>query len=143
MFSEGRETSVALPINILMVEDRLDDADLAIMALKRARIRNHVWVVHDGEAALSFLRSRARPQPDLVLLDLNLPRLNGREVLEAIRADPALCELPVIVLTGFEPLQHPRVEELADAFLTKPVNFLTLATAVKDLAGVGWQLVKL
>jgi CheY-like chemotaxis protein len=88
---------------ILLVEDSPADVELTRQALADAKVANHVHVVEDGEVAMSFLRREGRyadaPVPDLILLDLNLPRKDGREVLAEIKADPRLKTIPVVVLT--------------------------------------------
>ena len=86
-------------IEILLVEDSEADARLTVEALKEAKVRNTIQVAPDGETALEILRDPARRRPDLILLDLNLPGLDGREVLAEIKADPALAIIPVVVLT--------------------------------------------
>ncbi len=91
------------PIEILLVEDNPGDVRLTVEAFKEAKLRNHLHVAHDGQDALNFLRRRGKhadaPRPDLILLDLNLPRKDGREVLGEVKADPELKQIPVIVLT--------------------------------------------
>jgi CheY-like chemotaxis protein len=92
------------PVEILLVEDSPDDADLMIEALREGRLAVHVTVLEDGEQAVEYLRgaSDAAPtvRPDLVLLDLYLPRKNGHEVLAEIKRDPALRRIPVVILTS-------------------------------------------
>src|SRR3954468_15415092 len=91
------------PIEILLVEDNPGDVRLTIEALKEAKVRNHLSVAKDGVEALAFLRREgqygAAPRPDLMLLDLNLPRKDGREVLAEIKEDPSLRSIPVVILT--------------------------------------------
>ena len=135
------------PITILMVEDSEDDIDLTLRGLERAKLQNRIWTVRDGVEALAFLRREApyqdAPRPDLVLLDLNLPKLDGREVLVRIREDPRLRELPVVVLTVSDSEQERSAARAADAFMTKPVDFQQLAKLVRMIAGLGWSIVKL
>src|SRR5439155_21629732 len=92
------------PIYILRVEDDPSDVELTRRALRRAKLQNRVWVVADGVEALAVLRRegphRGVPRPDLVLLDLKLPNLDGRDVLMRIREEPRWQRLPVVVLTG-------------------------------------------
>ena len=92
-----------VPIEILLVEDNPGDVDLAREALENSKIRNTLSVVGDGEEALAFLRRRgkyaAAPRPDLILLDLNLPKKSGREVLAEIKSDDYFKRIPVVVLT--------------------------------------------
>ncbi len=89
------------PIEILLIEDNPGDVRLTFEAFKEAKLRNHLHVAQDGQDALDFLRRRGKyadaPRPDLILLDLNLPRKDGREVLGEIKADPELRRIPVIV----------------------------------------------
>ena len=91
-------------IDILLVEDNEGDAHLTREALKRAKVSNRVHTTSDGVEAMQFLRREGpfadAPRPDLVLLDLNLPNMDGREVLEAIKADPALRTIPIVVVTS-------------------------------------------
>src|SRR5690349_14551406 len=136
----------ANPITILMVEDNEDDIALAMRGLERAKLQNRIWTVRDGVDALAFLRREApyeaAPRPDLVLLDLNLPKLDGRDVLLRIRADPHLRDLPVVVLTASESEQERLAVSAADAFLTKPVDFEQLAKLVQMITDLGWSIVK-
>src|SRR5262245_63778830 len=92
------------PIEILLVEDNPRDARLPREALAHSKVRNNLHHARDGEEAIAFLRREGRfgasPTPDLVLLDLNLPRRDGREVLEDIKRDPSLMHIPVVILTS-------------------------------------------
>ena len=91
-------------IHILLVEDNPGDVRLTVEALRDAKVANELHVVGDGEEAIRFLHQEGRyvdaPRPDIVLLDLNLPRLDGRDVLAAIKTDPDLAKIPIIVLTS-------------------------------------------
>ena len=91
------------PVEILLIEDNPGDARLALEAIREARVRNHLHWVTDGVEALAFLHREGRhgnaPRPDLILLDLNLPRKDGREVLAEIKSDDNLKRIPVVVLT--------------------------------------------
>ena len=129
-----------LPIQILLVEDSPGDVRLTQEVLRNARIANDLHVVGDGEEAMAFLRRDGeyadRPRPDLVLLDLNLPRKNGLEVLEEMRADERLRSIPVIVLTSSAARQD--VEDCyargANAFVVKPLEldeFMDLIGAIR------------
>src|SRR5437867_3723886 len=135
------------PITILMVEDSEEDIELTLRGFERAKLQNRIWTVRDGVEALAFLRREApyqeAPRPDLVLLDLNLPKLDGREVLARMRADPRLRELPVVVLTVSNSEQERSAARTADAFITKPADFQQLAKLVQMIAGLGWSIVKL
>ncbi len=142
----GHMGDAANPINILLVEDSPDDAALTLRALRRAKLQNHVWTVQDGLEALAFLRGepphRGASRPDLVLLDLNLPKLDGRDVLLRIREDARLHTLPVVVLTASDQEQERLAAIGADAFLTKPVDFERLGWVVRVIANFGWAIVK-
>src|SRR5438128_11908904 len=135
------------PITILMVEDSEEDIELTLRGLERAKLQNRIWTVRDGVQALAFLRREApyqdAPRPDLILLDLNLPKLDGREALARMREDPRLRELPVVVLTASDSEQERSTVRAADAFMTKPVDFQQLANLVRMIAGLGWSIVKL
>src|SRR5438876_6559782 len=100
------------PIEILLVEDSPDDACLTIEALKDGKVRNRVSHVEDGEEAIAFLRQErghaAAPRPDLILLDLCLPRKSGREVLEEIKQDPELKRIPVVIMTTVDDREQIR-----------------------------------
>jgi CheY-like chemotaxis protein len=125
------------PIEILMVDDSMGDIRLAQEALKEARVRNRLSVVHDGEEAMAFLRRQDgfadAPRPDLVLLDLNMPRMDGRQVLAEIKGDPALRSIPVVVLTTSEAeADIVKAYDLhANAYITKPVDLEAFLDAVK------------
>lgn len=126
-------------IEILMVEDNPGDVRLTVEALKDAKIANRLHVVADGVAALEFLRRsapyEAAPRPDLILLDLNLPRKNGREVLAEIKSDPALMTIPVVILTTSRAEEDVlRAYSLhANCYITKPVDFIQFITIVKTI----------
>jgi CheY-like chemotaxis protein len=117
------------PAQILLVEDSPGDVRLTREALHDAKICNELHVVRDGVSALAFLRGEGEyagaPRPDIVLLDLNLPRKDGREVLEEVKADPDLRTIPVVVLTTSEADEDIlRSYDLhANAYVTKPVDF--------------------
>jgi two-component system cell cycle response regulator len=135
------------PIEILLVEDEPGDVELTQLALTQAKLQNRLSVVTDGEDALAFLRGEApfeaTLRPDVVLLDLKLPRRDGRDVLEEMRQDPELRDIPVVILTGTN-AEHAQLEALhPDAFLTKPVDFERLAQAVGTVANLGFTIVKL
>jgi two-component system, chemotaxis family, response regulator Rcp1 len=127
------------PAEVLLIEDNYGDAVLTREAFRSARIANNLVVVGDGEEALRLLRregtSADRPWPDLILLDLNLPRMDGHEVLEAIKADPSLRRIPVLVLTGLK----ADVAALdgaglgADGYITKPIDIDHLEQIVASL----------
>jgi len=142
-----KRSSEPRPIEILLVEDNLGDVQLARRALQRAKLLNRMSVVGNGVEALAFLRGEAPfdgvGPPDVVLLDLNLPKKDGRDVLHEIRHDRQLRDIPVVILTATD-AEHADLEALhADAFLTKPVDFARLAQAVRSVANLGLTIVKL
>lgn len=126
-------------INVLLVEDSLPDVELTQQAFKDAKFCNPLFVVRDGEQALRFLRRQTpfenAERPDLVLLDLNLPKVNGREVLAAIRADPRLSLLPVVILTTSQSEEDViRSYQLkANAYVTKPVDASSFISIVRQI----------
>ncbi len=119
----------ARPVEILLVEDSPTDTRLTIEALHEGKVANNLTHVEDGVEALAFLRREGRyasaPRPDLILLDLNLPRKDGREVLEELKNDPTLKTIPVVVLTTSRADQDIlRSYQLhANCYITKPVDF--------------------
>jgi CheY-like chemotaxis protein len=128
------------PIEILLVEDSPSDAELTLEALHDAKVANRVNVVEDGVYAMEFLRRQGRwanaPRPDVILLDLNLPRKDGREVLAEIKNDENLKSIPVVVLTSSRAEQDVlRSYNLhANCYITKPVDlqqFLTVVRAIE------------
>jgi two-component system, chemotaxis family, response regulator Rcp1 len=129
------------PIEILMVEDNPGDVRLTLEALKEGKVRNNLHTVADGEEAMNFLRRQGAyskvPRPDLVLLDLNLPKKNGREVLAEIKDDPDLKRIPVVILTVSEAEQDiiKSYNLHANCYITKPVNleqFIQVVRSIED-----------
>lgn len=126
-------------VEILLVEDNPGDARLTFEALKEGRITNHLHHVTDGEQALMFLRRQGpyhdAPTPHIVLLDLNLPRRNGREVLAEIKQDPELRAIPVIALTTSSARDDVNACYAlgANAYVVKPVEFDRFLEAVRAL----------
>ncbi|MCL4111409.1 UNVERIFIED_CONTAM: hypothetical protein GTU68_032317 [Idotea baltica] len=127
------------PVKILLVEDSPTDADLAIRALQQGRLNNQVTHVSDGVEAMSFLRNEGDYQtaerPDLILLDLNMPRMDGRQVLQNIRADSTLKSIPVVVLTTSD--QEADVAAAYDlfsnAYIVKPVNLERFFGIIREI----------
>ena len=132
-------TSEGRPIEILLVEDSPSDTDLTLEALKDFKVRNHVSVAEDGVMALQFLRRQGpyadAPRPDLIMLDLNLPRKDGREVLAEIKKDDNLRPIPIVVLTTSRADQDIlRAYQLnANCYITKPVDFNQFLEVVRSI----------
>lgn len=140
------------PFTILMADDDADDRDFTRSAMQESRLSNDLRCVEDGEELLDYLYRRGRyadprdsPRPGLILLDLNMPRLDGREALREIKADPALRNIPVVVLTTSKTEEDIlRSYNLgANCFITKPVTFEGLVEVVKVLDKHWFQLVEL
>ena len=137
------------PIEILLVEDNPGDVDLAREALEAGKVCNSLHVVSDGEAALAFLRQQGKfagaPRPGLVLLDLNLPKLSGREVLAAIKEDADLRRIPVVILTTSKAEEDIlRSYNLhANCYITKPIDLNQFFKVVQGIADFWFTIVKL
>src|SRR5262245_57951002 len=139
-------------IEILMADDDPDDCLMASRALKAYRLRNGIRFVEDGEELLDYLRRRgkyaepgAAPTPGIILLDLNMPKMDGREALAAIKADPELRKIPVVVLTTSQAEEDIlRTYDLGvNSYITKPVTFQGLAEVMKALSVYWFEIVKL
>jgi CheY-like chemotaxis protein len=137
------------PIEILLVEDSLADVRLTEEAFRDAKVLNHMSVATDGAEAMQFLRREGphaeAPRPDLILLDLNLPRKDGRQVLQEIKDDPNLRRIPVVVLTTSRAEEDVlRAYDLhANCYITKPVDFLQFISVVRSIEGFWLSVVKL
>jgi CheY-like chemotaxis protein len=133
------ELDAARPIEILLVEDDPGDVLMTREALDDSKVINNLHVVDNGEEAVAFLCRDGdhadAPRPDLVLLDLNLPRLDGREVLARVKADDDLRRIPVVVLTTSEAEEDVlRSYDLhANAYVTKPVDFEQFAKVIRQI----------
>ena len=137
------------PAELLLVEDNYGDVLLAREAFRRAKIANNLSVAGDGEEALKMLRREGayadQARPDLILLDLNLPRMGGREVLLAIKADPNLQRVPVIVLTSSNADSDllKSYELSANGYIVKPVDFDRLREIVAAIESFWFTIVVL
>ena len=137
------------PIEILLVEDNPGDVRLTQEALKEGKIANHLSVAMDGMEALAFLRQEGdfgkMPEPDLILLDLNLPKKNGWEVLEEIKSDEQLKKIPVVILTTsrdeIDVLKSYKLH--ANCYIVKPVDLYQFVEVVKSIEDFWLTLVKL
>ena len=132
--------TVGRPMEILLVEDSLTFARIAFGALKKGEVQHRLTWVTDGEEALEFLYKRGKfsraPRPDLILLDLGLPKKDGREVLTEIKNDDDLKQIPVVVMTAStDACDIQRSEELqVQSYMTKPLNLKKFLKLVKELA---------
>lgn len=133
---------------VLLVEDNPDDAELTLRAFKRHNLINKVVHTHDGVEALDFLHGRGSyagrdtsQQPSLVLLDINMPRMDGHEVLSALRADPATARIPVVMLTSSDETEDIQraYGTGANSYVRKPVEFAEFIEAAGQL-GVYWLM---
>lgn len=136
-------------IDILLVEDNPSDVRLAELALEESKIKNRFMAVEDGEEALSFLRREGGYaqafRPDLILLDLNLPKLSGQEVLIEIRNDPELTTIPVVILSSSEAETDilKSYELHANAYVSKPIELDRFFEVVRAIEGFWFTIVKL
>lgn len=139
------------PITILMADDDEDDCVMTREALEEARLGNDLRFVRDGEELLDYLKRRGRfagaeaPRPGLILLDLNMPRKDGREALREIKADPELRRIPIVVLTTSKAEEDVfRTYDLgANSFVSKPVTFEGLANLMRSLGQYWFEIVEL
>jgi len=139
-------------ITILLVDDDEDDRLLALEALQEARLTNRVYTVEDGEELMEYLQHRGRykkpgaaPRPGLILLDLNMPRKDGREALREIKAEPDLRQIPVVVLTTSKAEEDIlRTYDLGvNSFISKPVSFEGLVEIMRTLSVYWFEIVRL
>ena len=137
------------PIEILLVEDSPDDADLTIDALRDGRVRNRITHLEDGVQAMAFLRREGRysdaPRPDLILLDLNLPRKSGREVLAEVKQDPDLRRIPLVIMTSSDDEKDilAAYNLYVNCYVTKPVDLDQFIGVVKSIEHFWFSIVKL
>jgi CheY-like chemotaxis protein len=136
-------------IVILLVEDNPGDVRLTKEVFKQSRIRNSLHVVNDGEEAMSFLRREGEyadaPRPGLILLDLNMPKMDGREVLNAVKDDESLRRIPIVVLTTSEAEEdvYNAYNLHANAYIRKPVDLDAFMEVIRMLEDFWLELVKL
>ena len=140
---------IQISVDILLVEDNINDAELAIRELKKHNMTNNLVHVHDGEEALEFIFATGKyanicsidKPPKLVLLDIQMPKVNGIEVLEKIKSDSRTKKIPVVILTSSK--ENPDIQKCydlgANSYIVKPVNFEGFAEAIKNL-GFYWLL---
>jgi CheY-like chemotaxis protein len=129
------------PIEILLVEDNVEEAEWTQEALRGSKVRNRVHWVTDGEEAMAFLHRQGTylhgPRPDLILLDIFMPRMNGQEVLQAVKEDPRLRRIPVVIMTSTDDEKEimRAYEHHANCFVTKPIDmdkFMDVVRSIED-----------
>ena len=137
------------PVEILLAEDNPNDVEMTRRAFEKGKFLNNLHVVNDGVEAMAYLRQEGEyedvPRPDIVLLDLEMPRKDGKEVLEDIETDPELATIPVVVLTSSEAERDivESYEHNANAYLTKPVGYTDFQDIVRQIESFWFEVVKL
>lgn len=140
------------PVPILIADDDIEDMEIIREAFAESRLLNKIFFVHNGEELLDYLRNRGKyqdvslyPQPGLILLDLNMPKKDGREALREIKEDEGLRHIPVVVLTTSQAEEDVyRTYDLGvNSFITKPVDFESLVQVMKDLGHYWFEIVTL
>jgi chemotaxis family two-component system response regulator Rcp1 len=141
--------TVGRPIEILLVEDNPADVRLTVESLKEGKVCNILHVVEDGEEAISFLQKKGKyadkPRPDLIILDLNLPKKSGHEVLAEIKCDDKLRRIPVVVLSASKAEEdiHRSYGLHANCYITKPVDLDQFIHVIKTVNSFWFSIVKL
>lgn len=145
---KGRRTTVT----ILMADDDEDDCMLAREALAESRLANALYLVRDGEELMDYLHQRGKytdrnlaPRPGLILLDLNMPKKDGREALREIKTDPQLKHIPIVVLTTSKAEEdiYRSYELGANSYITKPVTFASLVEVMRTIGKYWFEIVEL
>jgi CheY-like chemotaxis protein len=135
------------PVRILLIEDDPGDALITTEALRQSKLLNDLQIIDDGEAALAYLRATAETpeRPHLVLLDLNLPKVSGLEILAAVKTDPLLLRIPIVVLTTSAADEDilRSYDHHANAYVTKPVDFDRFVDVVRHLDDFYLTIVRL
>ncbi len=143
LFTGGR------PIEILLVEDDADDADRTMLAFREGKIRNRLHRVEDGEEAIAFLKRQGRyatvPHPDLILLDLHMPRMDGHEVLAIVKEHPQWKRIPVVVMTSSDTEKDILLayDRHANCYVTKPIDMDKFLEAIRSIEDFWLSLVRL
>ena len=140
--------TIGRPVEILLVEDNPGDVRLTVEALKENKLHNNLHVVGDGEEAMAFLRRESEyadvPRPDLILLDLNMPKKDGRETLAEIKEDPDLKRIPVVILTTSQAEEDVlKTYDHANCYVTKPVDLDQFIKVVKTIEDFWLTIVRL
>lgn len=141
--------TIGRPAEFLLVEDNPGDVRLTQEALRESKVRNNLSIVGDGQEALAFLRREGKyaeaPRPDVILLDLNLPKKDGREVLADIKADPALKRIPVVIITSSEAEQDivKSYDLHVNCYVSKPMDLDQFVRVVQSIETFWLTIVKL
>ena len=152
MTDETDGTTDAQPgqaVDILLAEDNPNDVEMTRRAFDRGKFLNNLHVVNDGVAALAYLRQEGEyagePRPDIVLLDLEMPRMDGKEVLAELEEDDDLSQIPVVVLTSSEAEQDivDSYRHSANAYMTKPVGYQEFQDTIREVESFWFEVVKL
>jgi CheY-like chemotaxis protein len=139
-------------VTVLVADDDKDDRDMTLEAFQESRVVNEIHFVEDGEQVLQYLRHEgaftdpvSSPRPGLILLDLNMPRMDGRATLKELKADPDLRQIPVVIMTTSKAEEDifRSYDEGASSFISKPVKFTTLVDTVKSLGRYWLEIVDL
>ncbi len=144
-----RNLTLSTPIEILLVEDNPADVRLTVESLKESKVCNILHVVEDGEEAIAFLRRKGKyvnkPYPDLILLDLNLPKKNGLEVLAEIKGDEKLKRIPVVVLSASKAEEdiHRSYGLHANCYISKPIDLDQFIRVINSIENFWFTIVKL
>ncbi len=145
-------TAATGPIIILLADDDEDDCFFAVRALKANRLANDLHIVHDGEELMDYLKRRGMyanladaPRPDLILLDLNMPKMEGHEALAEIKQDPTLRQIPIVILTTSQAEEdiYRSYDLGANSFISKPVTFQALVEHMAKLGHYWFEAVEL
>lgn len=145
----GEDSDMGKPVEILLIEDNPGDIRLTIEALKEGRVTNNMQLAKDGEEAMDLLHRRGRfanaIRPDIIFLDLNLPKKDGREVLAEIKTDETLRSIPVVVLTMSKAEEDilKTYQQHANCYITKPIDMEQFITTMKQIEGFWLTIVKL
>jgi len=137
------------PIEILLVEDIADEAERTMDVLREGRVRNRVHWVENGEEAIAFLRRQGsyagKPRPDLILLDIKMPRMNGHEVLAIVKEHPDWRRIPVVIMTSCEDEKdiHLAYDHHANCYVTKPIDMDQFIEAVRSIEDFWLSIVRL
>jgi CheY-like chemotaxis protein len=143
------DRSTTRPIDILLVEDNPADARLTIEALKDGKVHNNITVLEDGVEAMAYLKNEGKyagaVRPDVIILDLNLPKKDGREVLAEVKGDPSLKTIPVVIMTVSKAEEDilKSYSLHANCYVTKPVDFTQFMKVVKTIEDFWLTIVKL